>query len=363
VIVGHAESDVFPWTMHDGRQAVQVFYMISGFYMAMVLSSRYKIPRDFYVSRFMRIFPPYWIAAVTTVVLSMTTGLLFQKWMLLGPYVESPLAHNGLAGLILTAASNFTLFGQDCVLFLSHDSGQQLHLTTNFRNDASPLWRYLLVPQCWSVGIELAFYASAPFLNRLSSRWLVLIALGSFTARLITYWNMGGPRDPWTYRFFPFELGLFLLGMLGYRLYARTADRHPSQRFRCVSRLAYSIGAVLLIFLLHMHIRLVRWVGDIVGVEAALFLSYLSWVVGIPALFFIFGNQRADRSIGELSYPIYLIHMVVIGVVGIFLTYLGIMHRVGVVSALISVIASAVFYRLLIAPLDRKRHNLTQVPA
>ena len=363
VIVGHAESPVLPWKMHNGRQAVQIFYMISGFYMAMVLSSRYSTPRDFYVSRLMRIFPPDWAAVGSTVVMSMIAGLIFQQWMLLSPYVENPLAHNGMAGFLVVAASNLTLMGQDWVMFLSHDAGRLFHLTANFRNDESPLWRYLLIPQCWSVGVELAFYAFAPFLNRLRSRWLVLMAIGSFAARLFTYWQMGGARDPWTYRFFPFEISLFLLGMLGYRLYARTTAYHPSQRFRCVTRISYSIGAVLLIFLLYMHIRAVDWVGGIVGFEASLFLSYLSWALGIPALFFVFGNQKDDRSIGELSYPIYLLHMVVIGVAGILLTNLGVAHGLGAVSAVISLVAATVFYRSFIADIDKRRHNFTRTPA
>jgi peptidoglycan/LPS O-acetylase OafA/YrhL len=47
VIAAHSHR-VLPWRMHDGRQAVQIFYIISGFYMAMVLSTRYSSARDLY---------------------------------------------------------------------------------------------------------------------------------------------------------------------------------------------------------------------------------------------------------------------------------------------------------------------------
>ncbi|HEY3932799.1 MAG TPA: acyltransferase family protein, partial [Verrucomicrobiae bacterium] len=221
MISTHSNS-VFPWQMHDGPQAVQIFYIISGFYMAMVLSSRYATVRAFYESRFLRIFPPYWIVLIATFVLSVTGGLLFHKWLLLKPYAIHPFDHNGATGVLLAAFSNITLFGQDWVMFLSQHSGHPIRFAGDCLHDASPLWHYLLVPQCWSIGVELTFYAFAPYLNRLRSRWLVLIALGTLAMRLFAYSHIGLAFDPWDYRFFPFEISLFLFGMLGYRLYEKT---------------------------------------------------------------------------------------------------------------------------------------------
>ena len=348
--------------MHDGRQAVQIFYMISGFYMAMVLSSRYAMPREFYISRMMRILPPYWMTLTLTVVLCASTGLIFQQWLLLTPYVD-PLANNGTAGVALTAASNLSLIGQDWIMFLSHDSGHRLHFTENFSNDKSPLWRYLLVPQCWSIGVELTFYALAPYLNRLRSRWLALIAVFALAARIFTYFCMGGARDPWTYRFFPFEISLFILGMLGYRIYLRTSPHHPPRTVRCASRFSYMLGVVVVLLLLYLHIRAVGYLGLFVGHEISIWISYLLWALCIPILFFAFGNQKDDRSIGELSYPIYLVHLIVIAVTTVVLAHFGFTRGIAACSALVSIIVSAVFYSIFIAPLERKRHNLTRTGA
>lgn len=360
VITAHGGS-VLPWRMHDGKQAVQVFYLISGFYMAMVLSSRYATPRDFYVSRSMRIFPPYWIVLVGTVLLCATTGLLFDQWFLLSPYVTHPLDRNGAAGLWLTGFSNLTLIGQDWVMFLSHDFGHPLHFTDNFYHDASPLWRYLLVPQCWSVGVELTFYALAPYLNRLRSRWLVFIALAALAARLFAYWRMGLAHDPWDYRFFPFEMSLFLFGMLGYRLYKRTTVPQPSQRFRCNSKCSYLLGAFILLLLLYVHARAVGILSRIMGPEIGVLVTYPFWALGIPVLFFAFENQKSDRIIGELSYPIYLLQNIVIAVLTVLLTRLEFERWIGVASALVSVMLAGVLYHVFIVPMDRKRHNLTGI--
>jgi peptidoglycan/LPS O-acetylase OafA/YrhL len=355
VIADHAGS-VFPWQMHNGRQAVQIFYLISGFYMAMVLSSRYTHPRDFYLSRFLRIFPPYWIVVAGTFVVSLIAGLFFDRWLLLRTYISHPLNYNGAPGILLTALSNLTLIGQDWIMFLKQDFGEPLHFTANFWADHNPLWRYLLVPQAWTIGIELTFYACAPFLNRLRSRWLICIALGAFAARLMAYLHLGLDHDPWGYRFFPFEIGLFLFGMLGYRLYARTLPRHPSPRWRCVSNVSYLPGVGAILLFMYLDVCLVDYLGRFLGPEFSILVTYPLWVVALPLLFFAFGNHKFDRAVGEMSYPIYLVHYIVIVLVA---TCFGGGKGLGAYSALASVIVAALFYRLFIARLDRRRHGLT----
>lgn len=347
--------------MHDARQAVQVFYIISGFYMAMVLSSRYSRPRDFYISRLLRIFPTYWVVLAGTIIVSMGLGLLHGNWLMLTPYLSHPSDHNGLLGVVLTALTNVTLIGQDWVMFLSHAWGRPLQLTGDFARDVSPLWRYLLLPQCWSVGVELTFYAMVPLLNRLRSRWLILIAALSIASRLYAYWRLGLNHDPWTYRFFPFELGLFLFGMLGYRLYVKSAPYHPPQRFRCVSLRSYLVAAGLLMLTLYVLVGTVWNIGDVTTQDLGPLASFPLWIVIIPVLFFVFGNQKLDRMIGELSYPIYLVHFVVVAVASIPLGHLNLMRWNGVVCAVLSIIASAVLYGLVIARLDKRRHVIADV--
>lgn len=49
--------------------AVKAFFIISGFYMALVISTRYHaLPiSDFYTSRFLRLLPLYWVIGLLTV--------------------------------------------------------------------------------------------------------------------------------------------------------------------------------------------------------------------------------------------------------------------------------------------------------
>src|ERR1041384_5510881 len=67
-------------TMTGGTTSVQSFYIISGFYMALILNEKYRPGpgsyKLFITSRFLRIFPVYW-AFLAVVVLSCIAGQLF----------------------------------------------------------------------------------------------------------------------------------------------------------------------------------------------------------------------------------------------------------------------------------------------
>ncbi|MEY9528848.1 peptidoglycan/LPS O-acetylase OafA/YrhL [Bradyrhizobium japonicum] len=63
-VVGDHVLPPFPWLrLTTGVMAVEVFFVVSGFYMQMVLSQRYASAGAFYLSRAFRIFPTYWLVA------------------------------------------------------------------------------------------------------------------------------------------------------------------------------------------------------------------------------------------------------------------------------------------------------------
>lgn len=183
VVMAHSDP-IFPWAMLDGRQAVQLFFVISGFYMQFVLSTKYSSRRTFYVSRSLRIFVPYFSVLGFVVLVSAVFGATTGDWLALRAYAQNE-AQNGALGISLTALSNLTVFFQDWVMFFKHDAGESLRFTTNFWNSPSPLWNYLLIPQCWSIGVELTFYLIAPFAaQRLGTQWLLGAIVLSLAARI-----------------------------------------------------------------------------------------------------------------------------------------------------------------------------------
>jgi peptidoglycan/LPS O-acetylase OafA/YrhL len=217
-VVNAHTGNLFPWLVPRGRHAVELFFIISGFYMAMVLSQRYNSVSDFYKSRWQRIAVPYYVHLVLIVLASVVCGIFFSQWLALAAFASNPFTTNGPVGILAASATNLTIFGQDAVLFFRDNAGEGFRFTPAFASHPEPLYRFLVMPQCWSVSIELAFYAIVPFLNRWNSIWLGGLLLLSSSLRFITYGPMGMNNDPWIYRFFPFELTWFLSGMLGWRL-------------------------------------------------------------------------------------------------------------------------------------------------
>lgn len=281
-------------------------------------------------------------------------GAWSGDWLALAPYVSNPLSVNGLTGVIVASVSNIMVLFQDWVLFLEQDRGKSLAFTANFLANENPLAEYLLIPQAWSIGIELTFYLLVPFIHKLRTRTLFMLLISSLAARVAAY-QLGFRFDPWTYRFFPFELALFLLGMIGWRIYAKFdfGSRLPS----CTRYSSYFIAAGLLLFALYLHAMTVQRFSAAFGNERTVLLSYFLWPVVIAGLFACFRRNSLDRFIGELSYPIYLIHLIVIQTMQLVLIQLKIPELyLGELSALVTVGLTLVISMYVLQPFERWRH-------
>src|SRR5581483_8309273 len=111
--------------------------------------------------------------------------------------------------------SNLLLLGQDWVMFLGVQDGR-LAFFSDFKRSDPMLYTGLLVPQAWTLGVELSFYLIAPWVLKDVRRVLALLSL-SLALRVALVLTGIGLQDPWTYRFFPTELALFLVGALAQR--------------------------------------------------------------------------------------------------------------------------------------------------
>jgi peptidoglycan/LPS O-acetylase OafA/YrhL len=81
------------------------------------------------------------------------------------------------------------------------------------------------------------------------------------------------------------------------------------------------------------------------------FLILLS--LGLPFLFQVSKNLKVDRYIGELSYPIYLVHPTIILVGDRFID-----KRIGGMAlTLLSIVAAVILNELICAPIERWRQK------
>ena len=134
------------------------------------------------------------------------------------------------------------VIGQDVTLFSSVGPGGSLVLNANVIGSQSGAYRFLVVPQAWSISLELMFYAIAPFLLRLRLHVLFILLGGSVALRLALM-LAGLDHDPWTYRFFPTALACFLLGAISFRLGESWRKREAQTR---VGVIGVTLAAALL---------------------------------------------------------------------------------------------------------------------
>ena len=275
-----------------GTNAVQLFYMISGFLISHVICNNrtYSDPLKFYLNRALRIYPIYYVVFLLT-------PLFTHKFIEV--YQNIP-----FAACALLVFSNLFLFGQDWVMFAGVKHSH-LVFTSDFSKSEILLYRGEIVPQAWTLGLELSFYLLAPFILR---KWKVVILLAVLSLMLRAYLLTTGIglQDPWTYRFFPAELLLFLLGVLSNQhLLPLWNNFINSKRFCWIPK----IGTYIL-----------------VGMSLSYFVIPISEVYKIPVLFFVFlillplaflyqNASNIDKIIGDLSYPIYIGHLLAMTII------------------------------------------------
>lgn len=300
----------------------------------------------FYANRALRLYPAYLFVLICAILASllfgasahyMTVGELFARYRAMD-----------LSAATFLVLTNLTVIGQDWAMFLHIDRGA-LAWTPTFYNEAEPAYRMLVVPQAWSIGTEISFYLFAPLLTRLRSSLLVVLIALSFAARVALY-SKGIPfyGDPWNYRYFPLELPLFLVGGLMYRASKRMEWTDP--------RIAYALVTVLLVYVLFYSLLPdIRYRWFIIKYD--LFLILLA--VSLPFLHTGLRYGGLNKVLGEMSYPIYLNHLLVYNLLTLPGTHWG---PAGFMTAgIIASIALALLMTWVIEePIDRIRQRIAR---
>lgn len=276
VVAGHLRQPI--WL---GAWAVFAFYTISGYLMCLVLNERYGFSRKgfgaYALNRFLRIHPPYWLAGAATLGVMLAAGEAATRdfW---GPW-ELPTS-------AAEWARNLGIFG--------------LQPGPNPR----------LIPAAWALSVELTFYLAIGLLLGRGRR----IAIGWLLASIGWHLYLGWEGANWVQRYFPVQAASlpFSLGAVIYHHRSWLADR---------------LGARWL----PLGIALAAWGANYAlvpgsALEAPRFYANCLLSAAVVALLTtpppaLERFRRVDTWLGDLSYPIYLIHFLVGFVVEI--TWLG----------------------------------------
>jgi peptidoglycan/LPS O-acetylase OafA/YrhL len=348
VVAAHC-GPILGTTLVSGQLAVQAFYIISGFYMSLVLDTKYNYKGSYWMfleQRVLRLYPVYYLVALVTLIASYVAAVISGVHYPAVAQVISFYPSMSVFSKIFVALIQFTVVGQDITLFTGM-AGTPLHLyfTSNFRLTSPRVVNFLLVPQTWTVALEMMFYVLAPFLCRLRLRTTLLLIGVSLSIRYFAYWSLGLAHEPWTYRFFPFELGFFLSGSVAYKFYRCFKSELENHKVEIL----VLFGGLVTFTIFY------KWIQHVPSQQH---LYYLCVALLVPGLFAIFKDNPVDRFIGELSYPIYLTHYVI----NYYLQHWTVRHFSpfyrGLVVAIPTVFVSAVIFLLFEHRMDRFRYWL-----
>lgn len=340
---------VWKFKLVGGQIAVQSFYIISGFYMTLILNEKYNRGKNslklFLSNRFLRLYPIYWAVLIATVIVCLSIGVLTDwrdvpKFNFYKSVEYNPLTFGTLA------FTNLLIFGQDVIMFMGiiPETGQ-LYFTKNFLTSSPRLYDFLFIEQAWTLGIELLFYCIAPFIVRRSKVFLVSLFLLTITLRFSLYHLYDLKHDPWTYRFFPTELTFFLLGSFSYHIYLWVKKQVISSR----------LSILVFVFLIGITI-MYSWLPSVklsilpFSLKEIFYFGLVS--CSIPVLFNYFKNIKLDIQLGELSYPVYISHMLV----ALVLRYVVSEEwQQGWVAAFFTIILSLVLNKYISNPIEKYR--------
>lgn len=343
VIATHCGA-MFGLQLLPGNLAVEAFFIISGFYMAMVLTEKYfKIAgyyKLFITNRFLRIYPVYWLVLLLIALYYCFDNFKTSNFHTFQFYIDYWHKLNPIAFLYLFI-TNILIIGQEYALFFTVGDNGALIFTTHFAGTKLPFYKFLLDVPLWSVSLELVFYLISPLIVKLGNKKLLLAIAVLLILRLLSK-VAGVVYDPVIHRLLPYQIIFFLAGILSYNLYAYIKPMKVPFYFHW-ALLIYVIVFTLVI-------------GNLQDSDVKGFIYLTSVAFAIPFLFELSKSNKIDRAIGELSYSIYIIHLLFADVAKRVLWHYNLNAKyLSVTTALFSIIVSFVIVNLFSKGIDSYR--------
>lgn len=274
VILAHS------WPVHTGfsgnwtgAYAVFGFYMLSGYLMTLVLNERYGGMKNgllrYFANRALRIYPVYWFVSLFSFLMVFYFPDITAS---VNPHFRTP---DGLSGW----ASNLFIFGLEP-------------------------FGSLFVPVAWSLNVELVFYIAIGLLfsrsGRLTALWFVL-SLG-YTVFMVM------ADKPFEERYFTVAAGSLPFSIGAVLYYIR--DRVPFPKF-----IAVPAGLVFIVNIFYAHLLWddVFTRGFYVSLAANTF--FIASLTKLEPKVASEWHGRLDKSLGDLSYPVFLCHFNVMALI------------------------------------------------
>ena len=295
---------------NPGIVACISFFMLSGYVMTALIDRHYAaLDRvgSFYVDRALRLYPQFLFYSLATILAAGVFGLR-HPWMSEPPSLSSDLMQLTMAPLNL-----------------------------------GPCFPDMLMPQGWSLGLEVFFYAAFPFLLIPEKRAPFAFASAGIFA--LAYCGRLSP-DWFTYRLLFGNLFVFMLG---------SWIRRPDPRYGRAPIYGFWLAAAALLALTETVWPHRSSVSDML----------LGVVIGLPAVIGLTrlrGGGKAQGLAGDLSYGVFLNHNLLITPLQAWLHGPSLLVLAAVLLPLSTLLSFATF-RLVEAPALALRRGLRAKPA
>ena len=306
VVFAHSQNNEY---MITADVAVQCFFMISGFYMFLILNEKYQDIKMFYLNRILRLFPIYLVVLLISLCIYLFAG---DDGIYVGAVINKYWSETHLLTKVYIIFSNILIIFQDFSYFMGLDRASgTLYLTDHYGNSIPKLYHFFPITQSWAISLELYFYILAPFLVRAKLKNIKLIF---FVACCIRYYVITKLNyDPYNYRFFPGELVFFLGGGLSFKLYYYLSNLDDQVRF---VKYSSSIGIMLSLVIIISIIMFYPITKYLLIKESILYCAfYILTCFALPFIFLTFKDNKFDKKIGDLSYGIYIVHFLAINLI------------------------------------------------
>jgi peptidoglycan/LPS O-acetylase OafA/YrhL len=238
----------------------------------------------FYLNRALRLFPTYW-AVVLGCAVAYALGLLSSG--ILGLNASGPPT--------LRAAQIL-----DQLTVLPQAVWRNVTLDTSLETNRLSIGLY------YTVGLEMMFYALAPFVVLRRTGVIVALLAASVALHFLPF-GLGLPSRQWQYEFFPSTLMFFVAGILAFRLYQTARHwRFPHWIGWTAVPVVVAYGAIVPYALYTNH-----WLP---------LALYALLALATPFLFIASRTSKLDRLCGDLSYPLYVVQGLAMGLLGASMT-------------------------------------------
>jgi peptidoglycan/LPS O-acetylase OafA/YrhL len=269
----------------EGTYAVEVFIIMSGFFIFYLLDSGRENYKQFIIRRFFRLYPAYFVCLIISI---LSVGISLE-------------ALNTLSWESIRNAVRIDIFNDSLEYFLPHVIAHLTMLHGVIPHSILPSSSYAFIGQAWSISLEWQFYLVAPLLFQMIKQKNLILTVSTFGYLSLIFYLFQDAEKAFLLTQTPF----FLIGIVSFYIWKHYQSilTIPTKYWVFVTPVSVALTAGFT-----RQLATTLWV--------LVFLSVLALRVNkkliLEKMLSKVLNNRIMLYFGNISYSIYLCHMIVI---------------------------------------------------